>query len=100
MNGLLFGLADGIVAGRATRPDGAFAWLGCLGLAVLVYGAFWAAAMLLAAPLAHPLLRSRGLHGRFGFFLTLAFGLGTFLELYWWTRPHVFSGLSAFDPRR
>ncbi len=100
MNGMLFGLADGILAGLSTRPDGVFAWLGCLGLAVLTYGLVWVGVLLLASPILHALLRTKDLYGRFRVLLSLAFGLGIFLELYWWTRPYLLSGHAALDPRR
>src|SRR5690349_11122619 len=100
MSGMLFGLADGAVAGMATHPGGVLAWLGCLGLAVLTYGIVWTAVMLAAALPLHPFLRARDQQGRFRILATLAVGLGLFLELYWWTRPYLYSGLSAFDPRR
>lgn len=100
MNGMLFGLADGLVAGISTRPGGAFAWLGCLGLSVMSYGAVWVTVLLLLSPLSHGLLKGLDLYGRFRRQLTLAVGLGLFLELYWWTRPYIFSGHSALDPRR
>lgn len=100
MNGLLFGLADGVIAGLASAPGGVFAWLGCLGLAVMCYGLIWVVVLGLLSPGLHLVLRSKDLYGRFRAQLTLAVGLGLFLELYWWTRPYFFSGRAAFDPRR
>ncbi|HTF90444.1 MAG TPA: sulfatase-like hydrolase/transferase, partial [Planctomycetota bacterium] len=100
MNGGLFGLADGVVAGLATGQRGAGAWLGCLGLAVLTYGVVWVVVMLAVALPLHPWLRAKPLYGRFQKLLTVAVGLGLFLELYWWTRPYLYSGRAAFDPRR
>jgi len=100
MNGLFFGLADGWIAGSAASPGGFFAWLGCLGLAVLSYGLVWSAVLLALSPGMHLLLRGRDLYGRFRAQLALAVGLGLFLELYWWTRPYFFSGRAASDPRR
>ncbi len=100
MNGMLFGLADGIIAGLSTKPDGVFAWLGCLGLSVLTYGLVWIGVLMLASPILHALLRTKDLYGRFRVLLILAFGLGLFLELYWWTRPYLLSGHAALDPRR
>jgi arylsulfatase A-like enzyme len=100
MNGLLFGLVDGVIAGMASKPGGVFAWLGCLGLAVMSYGALWVAVLLALSPGLHPLLRSKTLYGRFASLLSFAIGLGLFLELYWWTRPYFFTGRAAFDPRR
>jgi arylsulfatase A-like enzyme len=102
MAGLLHGLADGVVAGLRTRPPGAGAWIGCLAGSVLVYGAVWAVVLIALSPGLHLLLRRRrgGLHGRFAALLGLALGLACFLELYWWTRPFVFYGRSALDPRR
>src|SRR5262245_44440678 len=97
---MLFGLADGIVAGRASPAMGAIAWLGCLGLAVLSYGVVWSAVILPQALVLHPLLRAKELHGRLRWLLTLAVGEGLFLELYWWTRPYIYPGRSAFDPGR
>ena len=81
MNGMLFGLADGLVAGISTGTRGMFAWLGCLGLAVLTYGALWIAVMLSISLPLHSLLRAKDLYARFRFQLTLAFGLGLFIEL-------------------
>ena len=100
MNGLLFGIADGMIAGASASPGGILAWLGCLGLAVMFYGAIWVAVLLALSACLHPLLRGKDLFGRFKSLLTLAIGLGLFLELYWWTRPYFFSGRAAFDPRR
>ena len=100
MNGLLFGLADGIVAGRSSAPGGLGAWLGCLALAVLSYGVVWVCVLVPLGLLGHRWMRAQGLYGRFGVLLSLGVGLGLFLESYWWSRPYVFSGLSALDPRR
>ncbi|MEO7155355.1 MAG: sulfatase [Planctomycetota bacterium] len=100
MNGGLFGLADGVVAGLATGQSGAVAGGGCLGLAVLTYGVVWVVVMLAIALPLHPWLRAKPLYGRFQRLLTIAVGLGLFLELYWWTRPYLYSGRAAFDPRR
>jgi arylsulfatase A-like enzyme len=99
--GLVFGLADGIVAssaGSAHRSLPALA--GCLAAAVLQYSLLGMAALVVVGIAAHPLLRRRP--AGFRYLLALRFGLaaGLFAELYWWTRPFVFYGRSATSPER
>ncbi|HVS09126.1 MAG TPA: sulfatase [Planctomycetota bacterium] len=98
--GALLGLADGIVAGLRTDLSGAWNWIGCLGGAVVLYGVFWSAVLLVLSPLAHLLLRHRPLAERVRALFLLALSLGVFLELYWWSREWLFWGLPATHPKR
>ncbi len=106
--GLLLGLADGLVAGLRTGGATPLQWAGCLAASALSCGIAWAGLLLLLSPLLHLRLRGRGLLARSRYALALALGLGLFLELYWWSRPHLDSltggfaddGLSAAHPRR
>jgi arylsulfatase A-like enzyme len=95
-----FGPIDGAVAlgtGPAMSPGAA---AGCLAAAVLVYaGLFGTAGLLLGSALG---LLPAGLRrgGAFGGALAPLLAAGIFLEAYWWTRPCVFYGIPATDPRR
>jgi arylsulfatase A-like enzyme len=98
--GSLLGLGDGIAAGLRTHIEGFAAWSGCLGRAILIYGLAWCALLALAALLLHPFLRGRAGNSRTQVLLALGLGAGLFVELYWWSRPYVYYGLSATDPKR
>lgn len=98
--GALFGGIDAVVAGLRVGLSGAWPWLGSLGAAALLYSLAWMLAMLPAAALLHPWLRSHGRGARLARLNALALGLGVFCELYWWTRPLILSGVSSTDPRR
>ena len=98
--GALLGVLDGVVAGLRTDLSGAWNWIGCLGGAVVLYGAFWTAVLLVLSPLAHVFLRRRPLAGRVRALLVVALALGIFLELYWWSREWLFWGLPATHPKR
>lgn len=98
--GLMHGLLDGVVAGRATHTSGVKDWAGCLALSVLTYDAIWIAVLLLLSPAIHFAVRRRALLARVRVLTAVALGLAAFIELFWWSRPYVYSGLSATDPRR
>ncbi len=98
--GSLLGLADGVVAGLRTPTHGLAVWAGCLGLSVVLYDLFWVALLALLASATQPWLRRRDPADRARLLAGVALGLGVFLELFWWSRPRVFPGLSATDPRR
>jgi arylsulfatase A-like enzyme len=100
LTGLFWGLGDGIVAGLHAGTRGGLVWAGCLAAAVVVHGALAAAFLLMAAPLAHLRLRGRTQPERWRWMFGLALGLALFLDIYWWSRPHVFYGVPASDPRR
>lgn len=84
--GLLFGTLDGVVAGRRTSLSGAGPWFTCVVRSVAISAGIFAVVGGLAGLLAWP-LRSTFL-GRLGagFPFGLAFALGAFLEIYWWSR--------------
>lgn len=84
--GLLFGTLDGIVAGRRTELAGAGAWLSCLVRSIAISSGIFAVVGALAG-IPSWLLRSSG-WGRLGVGLPfgMAFALGSFLEIYWWSR--------------
>lgn len=99
--GAVFGAIDGAVAGLRVDLSGLHAWVGSLGAAAALYCLAWMAWMLPAAALAHPfLLRKLPRGERLVRLNVLAIGLGTFFELYWWTRASILPGLSSTDPRR
>ena len=99
--GFLGGLLDGLVVrGLQGAPRNAIDLLGCLGAAGLVYGFAFALAALASAPLLHPFLRKHSRGGRTRIVFGLGLGSVLFLELFWWTRPYVFYGVAATDPRR
>lgn len=98
--GALFGGIDAVTAGVRVGLSGAWAWIGSLGAATLLYSLAWMLALLPAAALLHPWLRRQGRDGRLQWLHALALGLGVFFELYWWTRPVILSGVSSTDPRR
>ena len=100
--GLLFGLADAVVAGlRAPdAPRDLIGALGCAAAAVLNYGLLWCGLLLVAGILLHPLLRRSGHATRLRALLALGLGGMAFLELYWWTRPYLFYGHHSLSPER
>jgi arylsulfatase len=98
--GCVVGIADGIVAGIRTGPHGALDWLGCLAASSVVYGIALTAVALALAVALHPWLRVRPLGARVATIASLTLGLALFLDLYWWTRPWLFYGLPATDPKR
>jgi arylsulfatase A-like enzyme len=99
--GLLFGLADGVVAAlRVSAPIGFPRRLGCVAAATVPYGALFMATLAAAGLVLHPLLCRHDLRGRHTRLLATGLGLGLFLELYWWTRPYVFAGRSSVSPER
>ncbi|MFN0007900.1 MAG: sulfatase [Planctomycetota bacterium] len=99
--GLLFGLADGIVAAAVGSASlGILSFLGCLAGAVFQYLLIGALGLgLLALPL-HPFLAKKPDGRRYLFALRLGLMVGLFAEIYWWTRPFVFYGRSAVSPER
>jgi len=99
--GFCFGLFDGVVAAsQVAGKVGALELLGCIAASVLPYGVAFMLVLGALGLLLHPFLRSRKLHGRYDRLLALGFGGGLFLELYWWTRPYLFSGRSSVAPER
>lgn len=99
--GLLFGLADGIVAANLDALHPSFlALLGCLAAAVFQYTLLAMAALAVLGLLLHPLLRSRPPARRQFLLLRLGLSAGIFAEIYWWTRPFVFYGRGATSPPR
>lgn len=98
--GLVVGIADGLGAGLRTGTEGLVTWLGCLAAAALIYGLVWSALALLFGLALHARLRERDLGQRFAAVCAPVLGLGLFTELYWWTRPFLFYGLPATDPKR
>ena len=98
--GALWGLADGVVAALHTVLPGPLDWLGCLAAAVLVHGLGAGLVMIALTPLWHLWLGRRSAPVRFRRLLGLVLGAALFLDIYWWTRPYVYWGLPAADPRR
>jgi hypothetical protein len=99
--GALFGVCDAVVAWRVGTADLEFAsWLGCTAGAVFQYVLVWSALSFAAALVLRPVLRSREPGTETLAFLRVALGIGLFLELYWWTRPYLFSGWNALSPAR
>jgi arylsulfatase A-like enzyme len=98
--GAIQGLADGAVALARTDVEGWRVRLGCLGGSVLSYSAVWVPALLILATLSHAWLRGRGLGQRFRWLAVLGLAAALFFEIYWWTRPYVYWGRPAHDPRR
>jgi arylsulfatase A-like enzyme len=98
--GAALGLLDGVVAGVRTGSHGFADTLGCLGASAVVYGLFWIAALGALGVALHPLLRSRPLAARLRALLAIGVGLGLALDLYWWSRPWIYPGVPATDPRR
>ncbi|MFT7486841.1 MAG: hypothetical protein ACI9F9_002697, partial [Candidatus Paceibacteria bacterium] len=99
--GVLFGLSDAVVADmRLWPPDSLLGYLGCYSAAVMSYSLLFAALLLPAALLLHPLLKNKTGAQRLGWMLTLGMFVGLFAEMYWWTRPYVFYGRSSVSPER
>ena len=100
--GLLFGLADAVVADlRLDPPTGLVGYLGCYAAAVMSYSALFAAALAPLALLGHLTGRLGASEElRLGRLLALGLALGLFAEVYWWTRPFVFYGRSSVSPER
>ncbi|HEV8113985.1 MAG TPA: sulfatase [Planctomycetota bacterium] len=99
--GLLFGLADAIVAANldAVR-GGALALAGCFAAAVLQYTVIGMAALAVLGVVLHPLLRKSMGSLRQLVLLRIGLALGLFAELAWWTRPYVFYGHAVASPER
>jgi len=99
--GLLFGVADAVVADfRVETSPGSLGRLGCYAAAVMSYALLAAVLLVPAALVLHRRLRSRGSLARLRPLLTLGLFVGIFAELYWWTRPFVFYGHSSVSPER
>jgi arylsulfatase A-like enzyme len=97
--GAAFGLTDGLAALRGGPAMGPVAAAGCLAAAVLVYVGIFGTGGLALGLVAGPLLRRTRASG-FGVLLGLLLAAGIFLEVFWWTRPYVYYGIPATDPRR
>ena len=98
--GSLLGLSDGIIAARGGAPEGTLGLLGCLAGAAALYALLAAALTFLTAGGLACLVRYTGPRQRGRLALTAVFGLGLFLEIFWWTRPFVYYGVKSTDPRR
>jgi len=99
--GLLFGLADGIVAAALSETPLPFlALLGCLAAAVFQYVLLAALALSVLGLLLHPLLARKTDGVRYLVALRVGLAAGLLAEIYWWTRPYVFYGRSSVSPER
>jgi arylsulfatase A-like enzyme len=98
--GLVLGIGDGVFAALRAGTSGVLAWIGCIAAAALLYGAEWIVALIVIGLALNAFLRVYTLIERMRVLLAIAIGIGIFLDLYWWTRPWLLSGVSATDPRR
>jgi arylsulfatase len=98
--GLFQGTGDGLVAARELELELGLDYLGCLAASALLYALGWCAALLVLALPVHVLLGRRSPAVRARALLALGLGLAAFFELYWWTRPYVYWGLSSVAPER
>lgn len=98
--GLVQGLGDGLAAARELRLEPGLDAIGCLAASALIYALGWCAALLVLALPVHAVLGRRSPATRARALLALGLGLAAFIELYWWTRPYVFWGLSSVAPER
>ena len=99
--GLLFGLADGIVAAElGDTPLSLPSLLGCLAASVFQYILVGALGLGLLAPVLHPLLARKPDGPRYLVALRIGLTAGVFAEIYWRTRPYVFYGRSSLSPER
>jgi len=94
------GLLDGVLAARNGAWEGLRGLLGCLAGAAALYALLAALATLVVGWLLRRMLQRSAPSTRLRSTLTLVLGLGLFLEIYWWTRPLVYYGIPATDPRR
>jgi arylsulfatase A-like enzyme len=101
VTGLLFGLADGIVAAWLGTADlDGLSLAACLAGSIALYSGFWIAVLLATGLAIHPWLRARALPERYLRLLCIGLGLGLFSEIYWWTRPYVFYGHPSLSAER
>jgi arylsulfatase A-like enzyme len=101
--GLFAGCLDGALALRRLAPAHSFsAWhvLGGISLAVVMHAAAALGLLFFAFPFTQPALRGQGFLQRVQAQLALCMGLGAGAWLYWFSRPFLFSGLSALSPQR
>ena len=99
--GVLFGLADAVVADLSLYPPrGLWGYLGCYAAAIFSYVVLFAILLASAALFAFPWFRRGGGQELLRRFLMLGLSLGLFAEIYWWTRPYVFYGRSSVSPER
>ncbi len=102
--GAIQGLADGLVALARKGAPSLPAKLGCLGTSVMLYCALWTGLLVSLSLVLHPWFAkresARSLGQRLSLLVTVGLALALFFELYWWTRPYVFWGRPATDPRR
>lgn len=98
--GAVLGVIDGLIASRYTPVEGFGLVAACVSGAAVVYGVAFATLAIVLGLLAHPWLRKRSLRKRVATLISATFGVGLFLEMYWWTRPWVLYGVPATDPRR
>lgn len=94
-----FGLAETFrYIGPAWKGIGGL--LGCLAGTVFVYAGLSIVMCFGIGIVLTPWLRKLDAAGRRAVIASIALGGWLALELFWWTRPVVFSGLSMTDPRR
>src|SRR5690242_14947050 len=84
--GLLFGVADGVVAAFGTRAElGVGSFLGCVAAAVFQYSLLFAIGLAIAALVLDAWLVRRDHARRYLFLLAIGCAAGLFAELYWRT---------------
>ncbi len=98
--GSVLGLVDGVLAARNGAWEGMLGLLGCLTGAMALYALLAGLAALVLGWVLDRVLGARDQATRLRLTLTVVLGLGLFLEIYWWTRPLVYYGVPATDPRR
>lgn len=99
--GVLFGLADSLLAeGRVEAIAGWTDRLGCYGAAILHYSLLFAVGLLLLVLVFQGRLARMSASARLGRLLFFGLFVGGLAEIYWWTRPFVFEGLSALSVQR
>jgi arylsulfatase A-like enzyme len=100
LGGSLLGLFDGMLAARNGAWEGTAGLIGCLAGAITLYALLAALATAGAGWLLALVLRARPADTRVRLTLTAVMGVGLFLEIFWWSRPYVYYGIPATDPRR
>ena len=98
--GSVLGLVDGALAARNGAWEGALGLLGCLTGAMALYALLAGLTALVLGWVLDRILSARDQATRLRLTLTVVLGVGLFLEIYWWTRPLVYYGIPATDPRR
>lgn len=99
--GVLFGLADAIVADvHLYPPQGLVGYLGCYAAAIFSYVTLALVVLSTLAFCGHPILRRVEPALRLRPLLCVGLSIGFFAEIYWWTRPYLFYGHSSVSPER